>query len=390
MKNIKVGLITGFCSFIYLVNAQIEPVDLNAEKAFSFEAAYIGDYVNTTAGTERPFNAYLGLIDIVLTFNTEKAGLWKGGELCFQIENTHGGTPSADYVNDFQVFSNIENGDYTYLYMAWIKQRLGKFSLLAGVHDLNSEFVTSEYGGLFINSSFGIMPSIAANVPVPIFPKPGLGFITRFDATEQISIQTAIYDGDTGSLEDDPYNLDHSLNKEDGLLNINELQYISVNGKGRYKVGFYYHTAEFMNYSDTTITKKGNYGVYFIGDQKLLPKAGDENKGLGAFLQLGWAPEKYNFNCLYIGGGLNYTGLFMNKRNDALGLGIAYAKVCDKNLNVYNSEYKTNETTIELTYSAQITENIAIQPDIQYIINPGALKDSNNALIGLLRLNIGF
>lgn len=391
-REIKTGLciLTGIFPLVNLLNAQDELNEGTSNSALSFEAAYVSDYVNGFTGTINNRRTYLGLIDIGASFSTENAGLWSGGEFYIQVENTHGGTPTGDFVNDFQVFSNIENGDNTYLYMAWLKQKFGKLSVLAGVHDLNAEFVVSEYAGLFINSSFGIMPTIAVNIPVPIFPKPALGFVTRYDATEQLSVQTAIYDGDPGDLETDPYNINHSLSKDEGILNVNELQYITGSGKGIYKAGFYYHTAEFTNYSDTTETKNGNYGVYFIGDQKLLSKAGDDNEGLGAFLQLGLAPSKYNFNCLYLGCGLSYTGLFMKNHNDALGAGIAYAKICSKYLNDYNNQWLPHETTLELTYTAQITENIAIQPDVQYIINPGALRFTDNVLVGLVRLNIGF
>jgi porin len=390
MKNISVGLIVNFYAFVYSANAHFEQTGIHSENPFSFNAAYISDYVLCNSNYGRSFRAYLGLIDIGVSFNTERAGLWKGGKFYVQIENTHGDTPTADFVNDFQVFSNIENGNHTYLYMAWFKQLFGRLSLLAGIHDLNSEFAISEYAGLFVNSSFGIMPTIAVNVPVPIFPNPGLGIVSKFDATEQFSFQTAVYDGYRAGFQTDSYNLDHDINISEGVLNINEVHFRPGRGKSIYKAGFYLHSGEFKHISDTTHTRRGNYGAYVIIDRELLSISHFKEKELSAFLQLGWAPEEYNFNCLYVGFGLNYSGKFFNNRMHAIGAGIAYGKVCTKNLNVFSDDYSSHETSIELTYSAQITDNITIQPDLQYIINPGALEILNNMLIGLLRIDIGF
>jgi porin len=39
------------------------------------------------------------------------------------------------------------------------------------------------------------------------------------------------------------------------------------------------------------------------------------------------------------------------------------------------------EMVIEFTYQAQITPWLTIQPDLQYVINPGGANDLNNALV---------
>ena len=390
MNKITAIIVAGGIVTEYMVSAQSELPEKSPANGFAFEAAYISDYAGNYAGAVKKGRCYLGLIDIGVSFNTENAGLWRGGEFFLQVENTHGGMPTAEFVNDFQVFSNIENGDNTCLYMAWIKQDFGKFSFLAGLHDLNSVFQKSEYAGLFINSSFGIMSIMAVNIPVPIFPKTAPGFITGYQPAGQISFKTAVYDGDPGSFETDPYNLNQKISKDEGLLSVSEIHFKSANSYNSLKAGFYYHSAEFNSYADTNITIKGNYGIYLIGDKLLLPKSGNDGQGLACFLQLGCAPAKINFNNLYIGAGLSYQGLFMNKFDDALGIAVAYAKVCDRYLNRYDNNWKPDETAIEVTYLMQFSENIAVQPDIQYIINPGAQSSLDNALTGLIRLNIGF
>ncbi|MDR1698872.1 MAG: carbohydrate porin, partial [Prevotellaceae bacterium] len=50
-----------------------------------------------------------------------------------------------------------------------------------------------------------------------------------------------------------------------------------------------------------------------------------------------------------------------------------------------------HETTLELYYKWQFNDNFAIQPDIQYSINPSGTDEKlSNALLGILRLYINF
>jgi len=229
--------------------------------ALSFEAAYTLDGAANFSGGYKTGAKALGMVDFALSINTKELGLWKGGTLYAQFENTHGGTPSGDLVGDFQAFDNIENGNASYLYMLWYKQKLGILSIILGVHDLNSEFVASEYGGNFINSSFGIMPTASLNFPVSIFPKNALGAILQCDITEKINFQTALYDGDPGSLDVDMYNTKWTLSKDEGVLSVSELRYSSEKDEqtnSSYKLGFIYHSGEFVSLKDTNVAKKGN------------------------------------------------------------------------------------------------------------------------------------
>ena len=45
---------------------------------------------------------------------------------------------------------------------------------------------------------------------------------------------------------------------------------------------------------------------------------------------------------------------------------------------------------IPFTYQIFIAENYVVQPNLQYIINPGATQGVDNALVGTLRLSLSF
>ncbi len=97
-------------------------------------------------------------------------------------------------IGDLQTASNIEAPDHFLLQEAWYEQQFadGMLSLLFGLHDLNSEFYVSDYGSLFLNSSFGIGPDMTVNVPLSIFPRAGLAVRARIAPTLQSYLQAAI------------------------------------------------------------------------------------------------------------------------------------------------------------------------------------------------------
>jgi porin len=383
----KVGLVLMFANML-----TIRAYGQDSE-AILFEASYVGDMITNFSGGIDQASAYMGMIDLMAKFDTENAGLWKNGEFYLQIENTHGATPSGDIVGDLQCFSNINNGDYTYLYQLWYHHTFNKLQFTLGVHDLNSEFLTSNYAGEYINSSFGIMPAVSMNVPVPIFPKNALGFVTQYNINDRFSVQAAIYDGDPLDLDQDPYGLNYSISSEDGFLTIGEIHYNVTNEKnlnGTYKIGGLYHNGDFDSLEDTTVSIKGNYTFYFIADQKLISIDEVAGRSLGIFAQVGMSPKNRSINSLFWSFGINYYGPISKRSEDILGIAVANASissfVVDMNVGVMDK----SETAIEFMYKAKLSENISIQPEVQYIINSGVDSSLDNAFVGLIRSYISF
>jgi len=353
---------------------------------FTQEASYIGDITGNIIGGKKTGAVYLGMANIKIGFETKNLGLWEGGEFFINGAATHGSTPSEKLFGDFQVASNIEAGNHTYLHELWYKHSFEHAHVKIGLQDLNAEFVTSEFAGSFINSSFGIPSLIADNIPVPIFPLTALGISSRYELNESIVFQAALFDGLPESFENNQFNVDWNLNGNDGLLVFTELQYSTNVNKlpGVFKAGYYYHSHLKETCAETGVLQTvfdNNYGFYLIADQLIY--SANNNSGLGLFAQFALSPGNINMHNYYIGGGINYSGLFDNNGQNELGFAFANAG--------FNCEDMKNETTIEIFYKTTITENLFIQPDIQYIINPvGTGENLKNAIATFIRFGIDF
>ncbi|NJK94706.1 MAG: carbohydrate porin [Bacteroidales bacterium] len=155
-----------------------------------------------------------------------------------------------------------------------------------------------------------------------------------------------------------------------------------------YKGGMFYHSGTFPDYSDTTIFHRGNYGFYVIVDQAFFNRSLHAGRGLLFFTQAGFSPGSFNQIGYYIGAGLRYHGLISGRFYDEIGLAFATVGLGKPYKKLYQSPY-SNETTIEATYKFKFGKNYSIQPNIQYIINPGT-GEYNNCFVSLIRFTLEY
>ena len=336
------------------------------EKSLNFNAEYTGDFLYNIGGLKNG-GGYLGYGKIGMG-----ADLWKGAYLYVGGGTTHGIVPTEMLIGDYQVANNIEAGDYAFMEHLSLQQSFGKLSIKIGLQDMNENFAALDAAGEYVNSSFGIHPALSTNMSVSIFPITGLGAEIHYDINDNWHVQAAVYDGEIPSFEDNRYNINWNLNKNEGVLFIGEGQYFTDNGT--YELSAFYHTAE----------KK--YGIYANAEQEVW---NDGIRSLKPFAQVSYADNtsaSQHFsvsaiqNHFHLAAGLNLEGLFSKESNDMMGLAFT---------SVFLSE-KRSETAIELFYQYQITDNFLIKSDVQYIINPAGMEiPVDNALVGMLRFMIG-
>lgn len=355
----------------------VRPISAETGKSpvvpFEFGASYVGESANILQGGLQRGSTYEGMANIRFSFLTEKAGWWRGGSFLMTGANTHGGTPSSDLIGDFQVVSNIEAGDLTYLHECWYRQEVGAWTFIVGLQDLNSEFVFTESANLFLNSSFGTHSTIASNVPSPIFPLTSLGVHLQYAFSPKWAVKVAVFDGMPEDLDYNPHNISWNLNSDDGYLAFAEFDVADL------KMGAYYHNHGFSSVgSDPSLP---NYGMYLSGDKTLYQCA--SGRTLNSFVQFSISPASKNNNNWYLGGGIHYTGLLLSRLEDEFGLAFAHASL--------QHSANGSETTLEMTYKVKVCEHVFLQPDMQYIIHPAGTNGTpENALAALFRFGIEF
>ncbi len=355
-----------FCTNLFAENDSV-PKKLR-KNPLSLELAYKGDVAGNAVGGIKRGVGYLGYLSVALHFSTENAGWWRGGELCIGGGNTHGSTPSASWLGDFQIADNIEAGNHTFLEQLWFRQSFWHMSVTVGLQDLNADYAVCEAAGDFFNSSFGIHSTLSTHFAAPIFPITGLGLNWRWDINERWAWQAAVYDGSPLGFDENPYNVKWRLSKEKGFLTITEGQFLPTIAEklnGAYKLGAYYHTS------------KAIFGLYLSAEQQCLAT---ERHDLTAFLQAAVAPQFKHHNQAHLAAGVNLEGVFSKKKRDKMGLAFTTAFM----------ECGTHETAIEWFYKYQLLKQLYLQPDVQYIVHPSGGEVLKNALFLALRVGVNF
>ncbi len=397
-----------------------------------FFASYQAEgWGNTTGGLEQGA-VYTGLLRFGLNLDLDKAIGWHGASMGTTWLWLSGRDASADLVGNFLTISNIAGFNTFRNFELWFQQNLweDKISLRLGQLAADSEFVISDYGSTFLNGTFGWPAFMYTNLPEggPGYPMGILGIRLALNPLDWITFQTAVFQGNVYAQNVNNHGFRWRLDSENGYFFLNEAQFrwnhrdIETGLPGQFKAGGWYHTARFDE-PDSDSSVRGNYGFYFILDQMLYrepakmaentdaerksgksavgksdaasatPAEPKSEQGLGYFGRIAFEPQNRNFIGFYFDTGLTYKGLIPNRDDDTAGVAFAYAQLTDGAKDAAIAEGSVgvgSEMVLEATYQAQITKWLTIQPNMQFIFNPGGTQDLDNALVVGGRLSITF
>ena len=360
------------------------------ESGIAVEGVIIGDIAGVVSGGRKNEGVHTVLYSLGIETDTAEAGLWENGTFVINLVGITGG-PIYEKVGDFQFTSNIDAlGQDTFnLYEAWYEHSFLDRNLtwLNGMHDYNSEFYALDYSAVLLNASFGFGIELS-QTGNSTYPVTGLASRIRYQPTETSYVMFAVYDGIPGSPRN-PKGTHVHLSQDDGLFYAAEAGVTSTEEDTptdyfKLALGGWYRTTDYTDYRD--IERSSNGGGYIIGERKLFTEE-DPSQGLGAFFQVGATQGDRNVIGQYLGLGIHYTGLLPCRDGDVLAIGMAHARRGTSYKDVDPLLTKT-ETTFEWSYRADIGHGIAIQPDIQYVINPGASDELDNALVLTARIEV--
>ncbi|MEO8327869.1 MAG: carbohydrate porin, partial [Nitrospirota bacterium] len=197
------------------------------DEGILFEATNTMDILSNVSGGIQRKTALTGDLDLLLTLDIKRLiPNWKGTVFLYGL-GLYGDNPSQN-VGDIQGVSNIAAQNTWKLFEAWYQHNLfQRFSLLAGLYDVTSEFdVIVSASTLFLNSSFGTGAEFAAsgqNGP-STFPSSALGVRAQAILTDSLMVRAVLADGVPGN-PNNAHGTHIHLNKDDGLFGSMELAY---------------------------------------------------------------------------------------------------------------------------------------------------------------------
>jgi porin len=360
---------------------------------------------NTTGGLKTG-SVYTGLLEFGAEVDLEKLAGWSGGSIGTSWLWLSGRDASEDLVGNFLTISNISGFNTLRMMELWFQQNFleDKISLRFGNITADSEFLVSDYGGLFINAEFGWPALASMNMPGggAAFPTGGLGARVALEPTDWLGFRSGVFL--TNLI---PQNINRAgfrwdLNSKQAVTWMNEVCFSHGTAEGSQtlpgfvKAGMWLQTGAEANALDPA-SGLPNTGFYLLADQMLLPERGADgsigDEGLGAFAGLGFTPPGRNVVDFYLNAGVTYKGLIPGRDADTCGVACGLASLssgADADLRAEGFAPQAAEMVLEATYQCVIAPWCFVQPDIQYVINPGATSATGNALVLGARFSVVF
>jgi porin len=374
------------------------------DRGVEFFGSYFAEVWGNTRGGLESGTVYTGVVEFGLNLDLEKAICWPGASFSTKWLWLSGRNASEDLVGNILTISNIAGFNTLRDYELWFQQNLlnDKISIRLGQLAADTEFVISDYGALFLNGTFGWPAFMYMNLPEggPGFPVGTLGIRLAVQPLDWLRFQTAAFQGNVYAQNVNLHGFRWRLDGANGFFFLSEAQ-LSWNKKaeetgltGQFKAGGWFHTAEFAEANDAAFAR-GNSGCYFIIDQMLYrnpaktaehsANADGEGKsalnntdttgateeksdqGLGWIGRIAYEPQNRNFIDFYFDTGLTYKGLIPTRDGDTLGIAFAYAHFSSGAQEIEVDEGPVSvgaEMALELTYQAQLTKWLSIQPDL--------------------------
>lgn len=343
-------------------------------------------------GVDAHGTALRSLFDATLTLDGERLLDWRGSSLFADFQVQRGDDGSLD-TGDLQRYSNIDGDDRTQLAKLWlllasaddaVRLRLGK-------SDTNADFDFVEHGYRFLHASFGHSPTMLG---MPTYPDASYGAALLTQVGGGFYANAGVYDGaaQTG-VETGRRGPRTLFGAPSDLYWISEVGRAWSGGAsgmhGRVGLGVFHHTGDFARYDGGTT--HGTTGYYATLSQQLTPATAaadaDGRGGLGGFLQYGWADPQLSPFEHHLGAGLEWTGPLTRRPDDVIGLGASWARFSQVRGTGLRGD---GELAVELYYQLQLTPFCSLQPDLQWIHDPGGRADVADVLVLSLRTSLTF
>jgi porin len=302
----------------------------------------------------------------------------------------------------------------------WYQQELldeDRLDVRVGQQSLDQEFMVSQNALLFVNTMFGWPMVPSADLPGggPAYPLSALGIRVAARPTDSITVLAGVFNG--SPVENNSFNAgDPQAQNPSGtsfplngrVLAIAEIQFANPPTGGMvyadqaqplagvYRLGLWYDSEDFFDQhydnegnslaspgtTGIPMEHQGDWGIYGVIDQMLWASDEDPNRNVSFFARAMGTPQgDRNLIDFSLNLGLTMHDPLPHRDDDTVGIGMGYTKVSgsvsalDRDTAANSTTFfpvRTQETFLELTYQYQVTPWWQLQPDFQYVWNPGA------------------
>jgi porin len=348
-------------------------------------------------------DAYFGLkIDL------QKLIGWQGLQFAISGVNRDGDDLTHKYIGSIFSTQQMVGGQRLFLYQLYLQQRWfnKQLTLKVGRFGASDDFNASPLYGYSLNNGIdGDIRNVLFDTRFSAYPFATWAAALFYDPTPEWNLKLGLFQVTPRMFENDDHGVNWSIGNRDGFTLIGQFgwapeffkaqSFVSSDGKntvappmkgmpGHYWVGFTYSLWDFYPRFSGGLEDE-SYGFYAHGDQMIYQETPGSDQGLVVFVASGYYPQKdISIVPFQVNVGLNYKGLFPTRDADRTVLHFIYGDISGDYARVTRRRggaLADSEKVIEVGHRFQVTKWSYIQPDLQWVVDPGGTGDIPNAVV---------
>jgi len=354
---------------------------------------------------------------------------WEGLTLNISGLNRSGSSLSEQNIGNQFTVQQIFGGQTVMFYALAFEQKLldDKIGIKFGRFATGDDFASSPIYWLYMNNGIDGNPqALPVNTQFSAYPWAVWGARLKVIPTPEYYAMFGAYQVSDRIFNRAYHGLDWSIRGNDGIQLISQIGWTPelfkrsvptasthdgksvIEGKstaksvvstklkgypGHYWFGAYWSPWDFPQFG-TAATATNSYGFYWHADQMIFQEAPGSDQGFTIWSAFVLSPQQNIAKLPFqANGGAIYKGLIPSRDDDITGFGIVYGK--------FSSDYARAvsdtgggspdyELVFECNYKIQINRFVFVQPNIQWVVNPGGTGNIPNALVLGLQAGVTF
>ena len=396
---------------------------LDKEKGVEFSSSYVINLAGNPSGGLRQGFTYTDNIAFGAKLDLEKIVGWRGAVFTIAATDRNGTSLSRDYIGNQFTVQQVYGGQTIILTDLHLVQKFwdDKAQIKAGRFSAGDDFASSPLYWLYMNNGIDGNPqALPVNASFSAYPWASWAARLRVDPCPEWNAQLGIYQVSNKTFNRELHGVNFSFEENDGVMILGQIgwtpEFFRSRAKrtwtereeaeapgeldgdwhglpGHYWFGGYYSSWSYPQFgSDDTAANA--YGFYWHADQMVFQEEPGGSQGLTLWTAFVLSPQEniaklpFQWN-----GGVTYQGLVPQRDEDTAMFGLAYGSFSDDYGNAgdaYNGDPVSYEMALEWGYRVQLSRFFYVQPNIQYIVQPGGTGSIPDAFVLGMQMGVTF
>lgn len=363
-------------------------------------------------------------LELKLRADLEKLLGWNSTVAYLNTDTDGGAGINAQRTGSLMGVSNLEVPvPTTRLFHAWVQKGFfdDRFSVLAGIYPIDSEFFTMDSAATLLHPAYGPPADLSLTNSPSVFNNAAFGIRAKwFSENRERYAMGAVMDG----IPNDPAHPRRTsirFARGDGAFVIGEIGWMPLEtghsfepvdpakvkqtpelvahekygGLSKYAIGFWRYGHRVADQFDVDANNKPlqrrSQGGYVLAERSLFSLGREAGRDVTAFGRYGFSTGHSTAIDRMANLGLRIRGPIASRPDDSLAIGWTHSRLASKWRSAQQAAgtgTASSEQAFEITWRAAITPWLALQPDYQYIRNPGGTSGASNARLIGVRLEL--